>query len=68
MIQQFHPGDRVRRPTPGGEEGVVVSVERDRSQVPWSRVTYTVEWDNGTREEMVYPGEIEAVDKGPRGK
>jgi hypothetical protein len=68
MIQQFHAGDRVRRPTPGGDEGVVISVERDMSQVLWSRVTYTVEWDNGTRQDMVYPGEIEAADKGRRGK
>ena len=63
MSKQFNPGQRVRSKKPGVGDGTIVSKDADKTatQIAAPNTTYTVIWDAGSRESMVYPDELEAI-------
>jgi hypothetical protein len=63
MSKEHNPGDLVRSKKPGKGNGTVLSKDVDASatQVMGPDTTYTVQWEDGTRESMVYPDELEGI-------
>ena len=63
MSKEFNPGQRVRSKKPGVGDGTVKSKDVDESaiQIIAPNTTYTVNWDDGHKESMVNPEELEAI-------